>query len=470
LAIKRATPPDPVAPDAAAPGGSSAPPSIPHEDGAAFADIPNAATAGGPVRRFPRSIVALQYRNFRLLWIGLFLSFTGSMMQNAALLWHVSLLVTDDKKGLALGLVGLTRVGPVVVFSMVAGVLADAVDRRRVLLVTQTLAAVAALALSLLSFHGLSVVWPIYVLAAISAAVSAFDLPARQALVPTLVPRDHLANAISLQTIMFQTASVVGPALGGLVIAAGGVAWAYLANAVSFGFVILALLGMRGAGGRPIREAAHPDAVSWAAAREGLRFVFRSPLIRSTMVLDFLATFFASATALLPIFAQDILHVGARGYGWLFAAPAVGAMITGVALVPFVEHIKQRGASIVWSVIGHGAATIVFGVSRSFWLTFACLAAVGATDTVSTVLRNIIRNLETPDRLRGRMTGINMVFFMGGPQLGEVEAGLIANWFGAPVSVISGGLGCLVATAAIAAMTPPLRHYRADAAPDEPPA
>jgi len=420
-------------------------------------------------RRLPQSLVALQHRNFRLLWIGLFLSFTGSLMQNAALLWHVSLLVSDDKKGLALGFFGLTRVVPVVVFSMVAGVLADAVDRRRLLLVTQTLAAIVALALTVLSFRGVSVLWPIYTLAALSAAVGAFDLPARQALVPTLVPREHLPNAISLQTIMFQTASVVGPALAGSVIAGWGVAWAYLCNAVSFGFVIVALLLMRGAAGAPVGQSQARDALSWAAAREGLRFVFRSPLIRSTMVLDFLATFFASATALLPIFSQDILQVGARGYGWLFAAPAVGAMITGIALVPLVEHIKRRGISIIWSVLGHGAATVVFGVSRSFWLTSACLAAVGATDTVSTVLRNIIRQLETPDRLRGRMTGINMVFFLGGPQLGELEAGLVANWFGAPFSVISGGIGCLVATAAVAASTPRLRHYRSNAALDTPP-
>src|SRR5262249_44806188 len=151
-----------------------------------------------------------------------------------------------------------------------------------------------------------------------------------------------------------------------------------------------------------------------------------------TMLLDFFATFFASATALLPIFAQDILGVGARGYGWLFAAPAVGSFITSVALVPLLKHIQRRGPGIVWSVIGHGLATIVFGMSRSFPLTFLCLAAVGGTDTVSTVLRNVIRQLETPDRLRGRMTGINMVFFMGGPQLGELEAGAVANRWGAP--------------------------------------
>lgn len=416
-----------------------------------------------------QSVVALQHRNFRLIWIGLLISFTGSFMQNAALLWHVSLLASPDRKALALGFVGLARVAPVVVFSMLSGVVADALDRRRVLLVTQTLSALVALALAFLTFRGLTTVWPIYALAAIGAGVSAFDLPARQALLPTLVPRKHLPNAISLNTIMFQTASVLGPALGGLVIAAWSVGWTYVSNAFSFGFVIVALLMMRNVSGRlkpdPTAIAATgKDDVSLHAAMEGLQFVFRSPLMRSSMILDFLATFFASATALLPIFAQDILRIGPRGYGWLFAAPALGAFVTSVALVSLVEHINRRGISIIWSVVGHGLATVVFGISRSFWLTFACLVLVGATDTVSTVLRNIIRNLETPDRLRGRMTGINMVFFMGGPQLGELEAGVVADWLGAPFSVISGGIGCLVATAWVAAGTPKLRHYRADAA------
>jgi len=312
-----------------------------------------------------------------------------------------------------------------------------------------------------LTFTGLTALWPIYALSAAGAAVSAFDLPARQALVPTLVPREHLPNAINLNSLLFQTASVLGPAMAGLVIARAGVAWAYFYNAVSFGFVILALVLMRDVPARSPSESGSKNDLSVAAATEGVRFVFRSPLIRSTMLLDFFATFFASATALLPIFAQDILHVGAGGYGWLFAAPAIGSFVTSIALVPATEHIRQRGRTIVWSVLGHGIATIVFGFSRSFWLTFACLAAVGATDTVSTVLRNIIRQLETPDRLRGRMTGINMVFFMGGPQLGELEAGAVANAFGAPFSVISGGIGCLVATAWVALSTPRLRAYRA---------
>ncbi len=411
---------------------------------------------------FPASLVALQHRNFRLLWIGLLLSFSGSMMQNAALLWHVSLLVSPERKALALGFVGLVRVAPIIVFSMVSGVVADAVDRRRVLFVTQSLAGVVALALALYTYGGGAALWPIYALSAVGAAVSSFDLPARAALVPTLVPREHLPNAITLNTIMFQTASVVGPAAAGLVIAGAGVGAAYLANAVSFGFVILALLLMRNLPPAPVDSAGGSGEVSWAAAREGLRFVFSAPLIRSTMLLDFFATFFASATALLPIFAQDILHVGARGYGWLFAAPAIGSFLTSLFMVAATARIRRRGPAILWSVVGHGVFTIVFGVSRSFWLTFACLAAVGATDTVSTVLRNVIRQLETPDRLRGRMTGINMVFFTGGPQLGELEAGTVANSFGAPFSVITGGIGCLIATAWIAWHTPRLREYTAE--------
>jgi MFS family permease len=410
---------------------------------------------------WPASLVALQHRNFRLLWIGLLLSFSGSMMQNAALLWHVSLLVSPERKAIALGFVGLVRVVPVVTFSMISGVVADAMDRRRVLLITNTLAGGVALMLAMLAFGGLRALWPIYALSAAGAAVGAFDLPARQALVPTLLPREHLPNAINLNSLLFQTASVVGPAMAGLVIAAAGVGWAYFLNALSFGFVILALVLMRGIPERPARPAGRNEDLSLAAALEGMRFVFRSPLIRSTMLLDFFATFFASATALLPIFAQDILKVGARGYGWLFAAPAIGSFVTSLALVPATEHIRRRGPAIIWSVMGHGVATVVFGFSRSFWLTFSCLALVGATDTVSTVLRNIIRQLETPDRLRGRMTGINMMFFVGGPQLGELEAGAVANGFGAPFSVISGGIGCLLATAWVALSTPRLRAYRA---------
>ena len=411
------------------------------------------------MRALPPAVAVLRYRNFRLIWIGLLLSFTGSFMQNAALLWNVSLLVPADRKGLALGIVGLVRVVPIVIFSMISGVVADASDRRKLMLLTQSGSAVVALGLAWLAFSGNTSVWPVYALAALSSAVGAFDLPARQSLVPTLVPRADLPNAISLNAIMQQTSQVLGPALGGIVIASANVGWAYMINAISFAAVIVALLMMRDVPGRP--EQHGNDAVSWQAALEGLRFVFRSPLIRSTMLLDFFATFFSSATALLPIFAQDILKVGATGYGWLYAAPAVGATMMSAAMVLLTSRINRRGPVLLWAVGLYGLATVIFGFSRSFWITFSALALTGVADTVSMVIRNIVRQLETPDRLRGRMIGVNMVFFVGGPQLGELEAGAVANWLGAPFSVVSGGLGCMLAVAWLAAATPELRRYRA---------
>ena len=405
------------------------------------------------------SLVALQHRNFRLLWAGLLLSFTGSYMQNAALLWHVSLLAPPDRKGLALGMVGLVRVVPIIAFSMIAGVVADAHNRRRVMFVTQTCAALVAVALAVVTWNGLSALWPIYALAALGGAVGAFDQPARQSLVPTLVPREHLSSAVSLNAIVMQSAAVAGPAVGGILIAVAGLTWVYLVNALSFGFVIAGLLMMRDL---PERSDARGNDVSWRAAREGLRFVFANPLIRATMLLDFCATFFASALALLPIFAQDILLVGPEGYGWLYAAPAVGAVAMSAAMVLLTHHIKRRGPVLVWAVAVYGLATVAFGFSRFFWLSFACLAIAGAADAVSMIIRNLLRQLETPDHLRGRMLGVNMVFVRGGPELGELEAGAVANWLGAPMAVITGGLGCLVTTGWIAAATPELRRYRAE--------
>src|SRR5438874_10641546 len=302
-------------------------------------------------RRIAVSFPALRHRDFRLLWIGQLFSFAGSRMQTAAILWHVSFLAAPGHKGIALGLVGAVQVVPIIAFSMLSGVVADALDRRKVMLATQTVMALLAAALAALTFAGLHTVWPIYVLAALSSAAASFDGPARQALIPNLVPREHLASAIGLNTLMFQFASVAGPTLAGLVIAGPGIAWVYAVNAVSFLMVIAALLLMRarprasGGGGGAAR-------ITWAAAREGLRFVFAQPIVRSTMLLDFVATFFASATALLPIFAQDILHVGARGYGWLYAAPSVGAALAGLVMAYAIDRFERRGAVLLWAVAG----------------------------------------------------------------------------------------------------------------------
>lgn len=424
-----------------------------------------------------RLFAALRHRDFRLLWLGLLISFSGSLMQSAAILWHVSLLVPDDRRALALGMVGLVRVVPVVMFSLLSGVAADVYDRRKLMFLTQTLMAIFAAALAALTWRGLHSVWPVYAISAASAAAGAFDLPARHALTPNLVPREDLPNALTLNTIMFQVAAVTGPALGGIVIAQLGVGWAYALNAVSFLVVIVALLMMSASAGTQFdagrsdarvrnaepgkaAEPARKAEFTWHAAMEGLRFVFRAPLIRSTMLLDFFATFFSSATALLPLYAQDILRVGASGYGWLYAAPAAGAIVTSAIMMRAVDAIDRRGDWLIAAVAAYGAATVLFGLSRNFWLSFLCLAATGATDTVSMVFRNLIRQLETPDHLRGRMVGVNMMFFNGGPQLGELEAGLVAQWLGAVVSVVSGGAACVVATTWIAATTPALRRYR----------
>jgi len=394
--------------------------------------------------------------------VGLLISFTGGLMQNAALLWQVALLSPPGQKGLALGGVGLVKVVPIVGFSMLSGMAADALDRRKLMIITNAVAACVALALAFVTWRGVTSVWPLYALAFVGASVGTFDPPARQSLIPMLVPRDHLPSAISLNAIMMQAASVTGPAVAGILIASTSLAWVYFLNALSFVAVIIAILMMRGVDGRARHEHAGEKAdISLRSALEGLRFVFRSPLIRSTMLLDFFATFFSSATALLPIFAQDILKIGPEGYGWLYAAPAAGALTMSAAMVLLTSRIERRGPVLLWAVALYGAATVGFGLSRSFWLTWACLALTGVADAVSMVIRNIVRQLETPDHLRGRMMGVNMLFFQGGPQLGEIEAGAVANWFGAPFSVITGGIGSLLATAWVAASTPELRAYRA---------
>jgi MFS family permease len=408
--------------------------------------------------QLPSSFAALRHRNFRLLWSGMIVSTAGSMMQNAAILWHVTQLVPVADRPLALGMVGAVKIVPIVLFSLLGGVVADALDRRKLMLVMQCLMTVFAAVLALLTFTGREALWSIYLLTALNSAANSFDGPARQAMLPALVPPKDFPNAISLNTVHFQVASVVGPWLAGVVIAWLGMGWVYALNAASFLAVILNLVRMRDV---PERQGA-ASAVSLHSALEGLRFVFRTPMIRSTMLLDFFATFFSSATGLLPIFAQDILRVGPRGYGLLVSAQAIGAVSASAFLVHAADRIDRRGRTLLLAVTGYGLATVLFGVSRSFALTFACLALVGASDMVSTVLRNIIRQLGTPDRLRGRMTSVNMVFFMGGPQLGEIEAGVVAHAFGAPFSVVSGGLGCLAATIWIAAKTPALRRYRRD--------
>ena len=422
--------------------------------------------------------LALQHRDYRRLIASQFLSLVGSQMQAVAINWHIYLLTRSP---LALGFVGLTRVVPIVVFSLWGGVVADRQDRRRVMIVTQLAMTAVALALSGLTFAHRETLWLLYALNFLSAAAVAFDGPARQALIPRLVPPEDLPGALSLNLSVFQAALIGGPALAGLLIAGhtgplhigaarlppegtpintSALALIYFVNAVSFLAVIFALVTLRTSGApEKSDETAHP----WEALKEGLRFVFRTPLMVWTMGLDFLATFFSGATTLLPIFADQILNVGARGYGILVAAPAAGAL-AGSLLVSIRPLPPRQGRVFLMSVAAYGAATVVFGFSRSFPLTLAALAATGFADAISTVIRQTLRQFITPDRLRGRMTSVNMIFFMGGPQLGELEAGFVASLFrstavGVTFSVVSGGIVTLLVVGAIAAAAKGLRRY-----------
>jgi MFS family permease len=415
-------------------------------------------------------------------------------MQTAAIHWHIYLLTRSP---LALGLVGLTRVLPVVAFALWGGLIADRRDRRWVMFTAQAVMAVGSAALAVLTFTGLESLGLLYVLNALLAAASAFDNPARQALIPRLVPLADLPGALSLNLTTFHASLIGGPALAGLMIAgtpglgtgasalaSGGAGTAALAriyalNALSFLGVLGALLIMKTSGRVGAGEGAARAAGAAAGAVEpplealkaGLRFVLTTPIMVWTAGLDFFATFFAGSMTLLPIFADQVLHVGPAGYGWLVAAPALGALL-GSLYTSLRPLPRRQGRVLLIAVGAYGVSTVVFGFSRSFPLTMAALAATGLADLVSTVIRQTLRQLLTPDGLRGRMTSVNMIFFMSGPQLGELEAGLVASLFasvvwGVTVSVVSGGAATLLAAAVVAGATRVVRDYQpvASAAP-----
>ncbi len=242
--------------------------------------------------------------------------------------------------------------------------------------------------------------------------------------------------------------------LGGIVIASLGQGYTYFFNAISFLAVIFALIAI----GPIPQEFKSNSGVSLSAMVEGVRFIFSRKIILSTMVMDFFATFFASANTMLPIIARDVLNVGEVGYGLLVTAQSIGSVLAGF-IVSQIRNIRKQGPVFLTAVIVFGLATIAFGLSNTFLLAFLTLGLIGAADSVSTIIRNTIRQLQTPDHIRGRMTSINQIFFQGGPQLGEVEAGLVASLLGVPFAIISGGIGTILAALLIMAKWPELRTY-----------
>ena len=386
-------------------------------------------------------LVALQHRDYRLVWAGNFVSIIGSQMQLVAINWNIYQLLQGtsisltlfghsfvlNPEALGLGGVGLARIVPIALFALVGGTLADIRNRRTLLIWTNGAAALFATILAVMSLAQLDSVWSIYLLTAAGAATAAFSGPAFQAIIPNLVPARDLTNAISLNSLTRQVATIVGPALAGLIMAGANVGWVYALNALSFVAIVAALAMLRYRGG----AAAKDTGLNWAAIVEGWRFVRRTRIIWGSMMLDFLATFFSSANTMLPLVAGQILGVGAQGYGLLSTAQAVGSVIAGTVM-SLRRDIYRQGVVLLTSVAIYGLATALFGLSTSFALSYVLFALTGASDTVSTVIRQTIRQVMTPDRLRGRMTGINQIFFMGGPQLGEMEAGAVAAVFGVP--------------------------------------
>ena len=402
----------------------------------------------------PSAYTALRYRDYRLLLGGEFVSTLGKQMQTVAIYYQVYQL---HHSAVELGLLGLVRLLPVLVFSLAGGVIADQVDRRRLLLITQPALLCCSLALILITATRHANIGVIYLITALAATIGTVDSPTRQAILPGLVPREHLRNALSWSITTGEVATIAGPALGGLAIGAVGIAGTYGFEALSFVAVIGAFACMHARLGAAVTSGP----TGWRAAVEGLRFIRGNDIVLAIMSLDFFATFWGSATVLLPVFADKILHVGPTGLGILFSAPAVGSVIGAVVMTAVSHRIRKPGWPLLGAVAAYGLATIGFGLSRSMPLALLFLAGTGLADTVSMTFRHQILQLLTPDALRGRASAAHQLFAGGGPQLGQMEAGVVAARFGTPFSVVSGGVACIVTVAIIAWLVPAIRRYHA---------
>ena len=393
---------------------------------------------------------ALRIRDFRLFIIGSFVANLGIQMQLTALRWEI---YERTGQALNLGLVGLAEYLPVLLLVLPAGHLADRVDRRRIIFFSYLAMGCCSLGLAYVSHTQANVLWD-YVLLVIIGCARAFAHPARASLVPSLVPREIFSNAVTWSTSSYHLACVVGPAAGGFLLDAfGGATQVFLSDsgaAMSFCFLLL-LIRYR----PPIRD---PHTMTTTSLAAGFTFAWRTPLVLGAIALDMFAVLLGGAVALLPIYAKDILQVGPRGLGLLQAAPAVGALIMAFILA-HRPPMKKAGKALFLSVIGFGVATIIFGVSRWFSLSLLMLFCTGFLDTISVVIRHTLVQLSTPDELRGRVSAINFLFIGASNELGGFESGLVAQWFGATISVVSGGVGTLLVVAIFAILFPQLRRY-----------
>src|SRR5438132_5462762 len=404
--------------------------------------------AGEEVRMVP---AALRHRDFRLFWGGVVLSGLGSQVTTVALAWQMYELTNSAWQ---IGLLGLARAVPQIALALLGGLMADAMERRRLIMGTQIAQLTVPVALAGLTLADAVTPSSLYVTSALLALAGTLETPARQALVPNLVPRSDLTSAIALNSAQRSLSEIIGPSLAGLLLAVTDPAWCYTLNAGLCMALLTALLLMR----TTPQVTNGRSGVSLQALRDGMAFLATQPVIVAFMVLDFGATFFGSSRALLPVYARDVLSVGPAGLGMLYAASAVGSLLaaTGMGLAP---NPRRSGLWVLVAVAVYGVCTLVFAVSTAFRLSLPMLAGTGAGNMVGGVLRNTINQVLTPDYFRGRVAAVNSIFTMGGPQLGQFESGVVAALWSPEASALTGGLGALLVVWSVA-MVPKVRHFR----------
>ena len=392
---------------------------------------------------------AFRHTAFVRYWLARTLSTVAVMMQTVAVGWQIYDLTHDP---LALGLVGLAAFTPAFGLALVTGHVADRFDRRLILVLAYAGEAAAALLLLVLAATGHAQAWPIYAAIALYGTARAFAMPAGQALMPNLVPPEHFANAVAWNSSAFQVATVGGPALGGLIYALGPAA-VYAVTAT----LLLASLGLMLLVPSRAAAPARREPVSWSTLLAGIAFIRAKPAILGAISLDLFAVLFGGATALLPIFARDILHVGPVGLGILRSGPAIGAAVTALVLThhPLTRRV---GRTMFACVAGFALCTILFGLSTSVYLSMAALIGLGAFDMISVFVRQTLVQIATPDAMRGRVSAVNSVFIGASNELGEFESGVTAAWFGTVPAVVIGGLGTLLVCAVWAWRFPELRR------------
>lgn len=390
---------------------------------------------------------AWRFPNFRLYAGGWFLLLIGTRIQSVAIGWDVY-----DRTGeaLALGLVGLVQAIPVISLAIPAGFLADRFHRKTVVILsvagaTITSAILCVVALVEASTHVL------YIVLLLDACMITLGRPARNALLPQLVPRESFHNVVTWNTTMFQISSVVGPAIGGFLIAIEP--WIAYGTCALMS-AVFAVLMLRVEAGPRVEQT---EPVSWRSLLAGLTYLRNTPAVLSIVTLDMFAVMLGGAVFLLPIYAKDILHVGATGLGWLTSAPALGALCMALT-VAHLPPMKKAGRNLLIAVAGFGVATIIFGVSKVFWLSWVALFMTGALDNISVVVRHTMVQMLTPDAMRGRVSAVNTVFISASNEIGGLESGVVAHWFGPVISVVSGGIGTILVVILMAIKAPSIRR------------